>query len=56
VHVRDYFVGVLPPEGADQFRAEAEDAQRGGYFLMTSGFIGREQGSACFYVYQFASD
>lgn len=56
VHVRDYFVGVLPPEGADQFRAELEDAERGGYFLMTSGFIARDEGSTCFCVYRFASD
>jgi len=57
VHIRDYLVGVLLPDDGDQFRAELEDAERGGYFLMASGFIAnRDKGPADFYVYRFASD
>jgi hypothetical protein len=56
VHIRDYLVGVLLPDDGDQFRAELEDAQRGGYFLMTCGFIANRDDSTGFYVYRFASD
>jgi len=57
VHVSNYLVGVLRPEDGDEFRAEVEDARRGGYFLMTSGFIAAgDENSTSFYVYRFAAD
>jgi hypothetical protein len=57
VHISDFLVGVLRPEDGDEFRAEIEDAQRGGYVLMTSGFIaGGDESTTAFYVYRFAAD
>jgi len=56
VHVRNQVVGLLRPEDGDEFRAQIEDAQRRGYFLMTSGFIAsRDENSTGFYVYRFAA-
>lgn len=57
VHLRNHIVGVLRPEDGDEFRAEIEDAQRDGHFLMTSGYIaGRDESSIRFFVYRFAAD
>ena len=56
MHVRDYLVGALRPEDGHEFRAEVEDAQEGGYILMTSGYIaGGSESSTGFYVYRFAA-
>jgi len=57
VHVRDFLVGVMPAAGGDEFRAEVEDARQRGYYLMTSGFLVRRDGSwPGLSVYRFAAE